>query len=173
MDARGIMVPFDLEGMPKRRVDLILDGVANACCYDLDTAAKDGAFSTGHGLPPGDSHWGPMPANLFLRSGTSTQEDMISHVERGLLVTRFWYTRPVHPLSVTVTGMTRDGTFLIENGKIKSAVKNLRFTQSYLEAMKNVVEIGGQPRIVRTMFGINHVPGLRIKDWNFTGATEF
>ncbi len=110
---------------------------------------------------------------MMFKPGTSTREELISHVERGLLITRFWYTRPVHPLSVTITGTTRDGTFLIENGKIKAPVKNLRFTQSYLEAVNNVLEIGNQPRIVRTMFATNYVPALRIKEWNFTGATQF
>lgn len=173
LDNRGIITPFDLEGMPKRRVDLITDGIAKGYCYDLATAAREKATSTGHGLPPGDSYWGPSPANMIMNAGSSTLEEMVSHVEHGLLVTRFWYTRPVHPLTVTITGVTRDGTFLIENGRIKGPVKNLRFTQSYLEAMNNVVEIGNRQRIVRTMFAANLVPALRIKDWNFTGVTQF
>ncbi len=173
LDSRGVVTPFDLEGVPKRKVNLITDGIAKGYCYDLTTAAREGASSTGHGLPPGDSYWGPSPANMIMNTGSSSIEEMISHVERGLLVTRFWYTRPVHPLTVTITGVTRDGTFLIENGKIKGPVKNLRFTQSYLEALNNVVEIGNKSRIVRTMFAANHVPALRIKDWNFTGVTQF
>jgi predicted Zn-dependent protease len=98
---------------------------------------------------------------------------MIGSIERGIWVSRFWYTRPVHPLTVVLTGMTRDGTFLIENGKIVGPVRNMRFTQSYLEAMNNVDRIGSDTRLLPSFLGCCRVPALKIKGWNFTGTTEF
>jgi predicted Zn-dependent protease len=98
---------------------------------------------------------------------------MIASTERGVWVSRFWYTRPVHPLMVMMTGMTRDGTFLIENGAIKGPIKNLRFTQSYLDAMNQVEMIGRESRLLPLFGGACRVPALKIKAWNFTGGTEF
>jgi predicted Zn-dependent protease len=98
---------------------------------------------------------------------------MIASTQSGVWVTRFWYTRPVHPLTVTMTGMTRDGTFLIENGRIVGPVKNLRFTQSYLEAMNQVEAIGRESLLQPLMGGACRVPALKVRNWNFTGATEF
>ncbi|MDP2954242.1 MAG: TldD/PmbA family protein, partial [Chloroflexota bacterium] len=94
-----IPVPFDCEGVPKRRLELITGGVARAVCYDSYTAGKEGKVSTGHALPPG---WGegPLPTHLFLQPGTATLEEMVASVRRGLLITRFHYTRTLHPLTV-------------------------------------------------------------------------
>ena len=172
LDPSGVVRPFDYEGVPARRVDMIVDGVARSPVHDRRTAAKDGATSTGHALPPAYTI-GPMPMNMFLKPGEATAGELIASVERGLLVTRFWYTRVVHPLTVTMTGMTRDGTFLIENGEIAGPVKNLRFTQSYVEAMGNVGLIGKETKLVREFFAANRVPSLKIGAWSFTGATEY
>jgi predicted Zn-dependent protease len=98
---------------------------------------------------------------------------MIASTERGIWVSRFWYTRPVHPLTVVMTGMTRDGTFLIEGGRITGPVNNFRFTQSYLEAMNQVEAIGRESLLLPLMGGSCRVPALKIKGWNFTGTTEF
>ncbi|MBI4297736.1 MAG: TldD/PmbA family protein [Chloroflexi bacterium] len=165
--------PFDFEGVPKRRVDFILDGMAKEVCYDSYTAGKEGKESTGHALPPEFATFGPMPGHLFLGVGDAPLEDMVSRLDKGLLVTRFHYTRVVEPMRVMMTGMTRDGTFLVERGAIVAPVKNLRFTQSYLEAMNRVEAIGCDARLVRTAGGPNFVPALKIAGWNFTGATEF
>ncbi|HSJ57161.1 MAG TPA: TldD/PmbA family protein, partial [Anaerolineae bacterium] len=138
----GIPLPFDFEGVPKQRVDLIKNGVANAVVYDSYRAAREeGKASTGHALPA-PNRFGPFPLNTFFGTGEATLEEMIAGTERGIYVTRFHYTRPVEPRRVVVTGMTRDGTFLIENGEIAYPVKNLRFTQSYLEALNGVESIG-------------------------------
>ena len=168
----GIPSPFDPEGVPRRRVDFIVDGVANEVATDSYYAARAGAESTGHAVPAGNT-FGPLPGNLFLAPGDATVEDMVRSTERGVLVSRFWYTRTVHPLSVVVTGMTRDGTFLIENGRVVAPVQNLRFTQSYLEAMNQVDMIGRESRLLPSFLGSCRVPALKIRDWGFTGATEF
>ena len=172
LDPSGIGQPFDFEGVPARRVDLISGGVAGGPCYDRRTASKDGTESTGHSLPPG-STIGPLPRHMFLGPGSSAREDLIRSVKHGLLITRFWYTRVVHPLTVTMTGMTRDGTFLIENGEMAGPVRNLRFTQSYLEAMNRADLIGRDTKLVSEFFSVNRVPALKVAGWNFTGATEY
>ncbi len=164
--------PFDFEGVPKQRVEFITDGVAKGVVYDTYYAGKEDKTSTGHGLPAGMT-FGPIPSNMFLKAGTATKEEMLASVERGIWVSRFWYTRPVHPLKVLVTGMTRDGTFLIEKGKITAPIKNLRFTQSYLEALNQVEMIGKETSLHSAIIGVSRVPALKIKSWNFSGATEF
>jgi predicted Zn-dependent protease len=126
--------------------------------------------STGHALPAGWTY-GPMPGNLFLAPGDSSKQEMLASIKRGIWVSRFWYTRPVHPLAAIITGMTRDGTFLIEDGKIVHPLQNLRFTQSYQEAMSNVVALSRDTRLLPSFAGCCRVPALHIKSWNFTGQT--
>jgi predicted Zn-dependent protease len=162
--------PFDAEGVPRQRVDFIQDGIARGVAWDRYTAVQAGTSSTGHALPAGETY-GPIPGNMFLATGDATKDEMLASTRRGIWVSRFWYTRPVHPMTVVMTGMTRDGTFLIEDGKIVAPVHNLRFTQSYLEAMNNVEQIGREARLLSS-FGTNcTVPALKIRGWNFTGAT--
>jgi PmbA protein len=172
----GIPWPFDFEGVPKQRVNLIEKGVARGVVYDSYRAGKEeGKASTGHALPAPNS-FGPFPANAFFAPGDATLEEMIASTERGIYVTRFHYTRPVEPTKVVITGMTRDGTFLIENGEIAHPVKNLRFTQSYLEALNEVAMIGNEPRLLAGMaldISRNSVPALKLNRFAFTGATEF
>ncbi len=93
-------------------------------------------------------------------------------MERGLLVTRFHYTNPVHPKLAIVTGMTRDGTFYVEGGRIVGPVRNLRFTQSYLEALQATSLVSRERRTLKGDFGGVLVPAIRVDSWNFTGATE-
>ncbi len=173
LSGETIAYPFDFEGVPKRRVDFIRNGMANAVCYDSYVANREGKESTGHALPPDLSAYGPMPGHMFLGSGNLSLQDMISSLDRGLLVTRFHYTRVVEPMQVVMTGMTRDGTFLVEKGQVVAPVKNLRFTQSYLDAMNEVEALSSDRRLVRTMAGPNLVPAIKVARWNFTGATEF
>jgi predicted Zn-dependent protease len=170
----GLPWPFDLEGVPKQRVDLIKDGIAKGVVYDSYRAGKEDKASTGHALVA-PNPFGPLPLNIFFAPGDSTIEEMIQSTERGLYITRFHYTRPVEPKRVVITGMTRDGTFLIENGEIAYPVKNLRFTQSYLEALNNVEAIGRNTRLLTGMASIggDSVPALMLDGFEFTGATEF
>jgi predicted Zn-dependent protease len=168
-------IPFDFEGVPKQRVDLIRDGVALGVVYDSYAAGKEeGKASTGHALPA-PNPMGPMPLNLFFAGGDTSLEEMIRSTERGIYVTRFHYTRPVDPMHVVITGMTRDGTFLVEHGEITYPVKNLRFTQSYLDALNHLGGISRASRLLTGMGGIacDRVPALKVHQFRFTGATEF
>ncbi|MEX2159303.1 MAG: TldD/PmbA family protein [Dehalococcoidia bacterium] len=164
--------PFDFEGVPKQRVTFVDKGIAQGVVWDSYTGGKEGRESTGHALPAG-STFGPVPSNMYLQTGDASIDDMVASTKRGVWVSRFWYTRPVHPLNVVVTGMTRDGTFLIEDGKITSPVRNLRFTQSYLDAMNNVELIGKDSMLSQAIAGVSRVPALKIRNWNFTGVSQY
>jgi predicted Zn-dependent protease len=174
-DARAegtLGLPFDFEGVPRSRVDLIRDGVFLGGVYDLRTAAAAGTRTTGHALPPPNPE-GPFPLNLFMDPGTSTRDEMIAATERGLLVTRFHYTNIVHPVESSITGMTRDGTFLIEDGRISGPVKNLRFTQSIIEALSNTELIGRDTELASEFFfSASRVPALKISSFNFSGRSD-
>ncbi len=173
LDPKGLPLPFDFEGVPKQRVNLIERGIAKAVVYDSYTAGREeGKRSTGHALPAPNTY-GPTPLNLFMGAGEATKEEMLASTERGIWVTRFWYTNPVHPLKTIITGMTRDGTFLIEGGDIARPIKNLRFTQSILEALSRVEMIGRTTKLERAFFGAIRVPALKIGGFNFTGTTQF
>ncbi len=170
-DPAGLPMAFDYEGVAKQRVPLLEQGVCAGVVYDAQTAARDGVTSTGHGLPAPNSY-GPFPLNQVMRAGETSRQDLLGGLERGLLVTRFHYTNPVHPKLAIVTGMTRDGTFLVEDGRIVGPVRNLRFTQSYLAAMASVVAVSRERKTLRGFLGGVVVPALRLDGWTFTGTTE-
>jgi predicted Zn-dependent protease len=168
LDGSGIPAPFDFEGVPKQRVDLITNGVASGLVYDMQTATKEGRQSTGHGLPAPNTE-GPFAVNLFMKPGSAAKGDLVSDIKRGIWVTRFWYVRVVHPKASIITGMTREGTFLIENGKITRPVKDLRFTQSILEALKGTLALTGSTKLqVSEYLGASRVPAVRLKAFDFT-----
>ena len=174
LDPAGFPRPFDFEGTPKQKVMLIDHGVACGVVYDTATAAREpGGRSTGHALPSPNS-MGPLPTNLFMATGTSSIEEMVASTERGIYVTRFHYTNPLHPVQTVFTGMTRDGTFLVEHGKVTRPIANLRFTQNILEAFANADLIGSEAKAARA-FGLmaNSVPAIRTHGFRFTGTTEF
>lgn len=166
-DPTGFPLPFDFEGQPRQRVGLIERGVAQAPVYDSITAAREGKENTGHALP-NPSTVGPMPLHLFLGPGEETKEELIGGVERGLLVTRFHYVNIVHPVKTILTGMTRDGTFLIEGGEVKGPVRSLRFTQSVLEALSRVDGLTRETRLEKGWYGGSRVPALRVRGFTFT-----
>jgi len=172
LDPAGLPTALDYEGVPKRRVDLITDGVARAVVHDTATAMRAGTTSTGHGLPAPNA-FGPMAWNLFMAPGSSAKEVMVSGIERGVWVTRFHYVNIIHSRRGILTGMTKDGTFLIEDGRIRRPIRNLRFTQSIPEAFSAIEAIGSETRMVAAEYsGINaRVPALRIARFAFTGAT--
>jgi predicted Zn-dependent protease len=170
-DPAGLPLPFDFEGVAKQRVSLLEAGVCRDVVYDAQTAARDGVESTGHGLPAPNT-WGPFPLNMVMSAGSTSRDELIGGLDRGLLVTRFHYTNPVHPKLALVTGMTRDGTFLVEGGRIVGPVKNLRFTQSYLAALAGTVAVGRERKTLKGFLGGVVVPALRIDGWTFTGGTE-
>ncbi len=164
--------PFDFEGVPRRRVDLIRDGVFLDGVYDRRTAKQAGKEATGHALPAPNPE-GPFPLNLFMNPGDATLEEMIAGTERGVLVTRFHYSNVVHEVESTITGMTRDGTFAIEDGEVAYPVKNLRFTQSVLEALSNTTAIGDRPELASEFFfSASRVPALRVEGFHFTGRSD-
>lgn len=168
-----IALPFDFEGVPRQKVTFVENGVARGVVYDTQTAEKEGRQSTGHSLPAPNSE-GPFAMHMFMAPGSTPKREMIKSVERGVWVTRFWYTRVVHPLKVLITGMTRDGTFLIENGEITRPIKNFRFTTSYLDALNNVRAISRETKLFRDDWSgaARRVPALLVDGFRFTGVTE-
>jgi PmbA protein len=172
LSAESLGMPFDFEGTPKRKVELIRDGVVLGGVHDRRSAKQAGTESTGHALPPPNPE-GPFPLNVFVVPGDATVEEMIRGTERGLLVTRFHYSNVVHPREAIITGMTRDGTWMIENGELAYPVKNLRFTQSILEALSNVEALGREAELASEFFfAASRVPALKISGFNFTGRSD-
>jgi predicted Zn-dependent protease len=170
-DPAGLPMAFDYEGVAKQRVPLLEAGICRGVVYDAQTAARDGVTSTGHGLPA-PNPYGPFPLNQVMTGGTASREELLGGLDRGLLVTRFHYTNPVHPKLAIVTGMTRDGTFLVEGGRIVAPVRNLRYTQSYLDAMAGTVAVASARKTLKGFLGGVVVPAVRIEGWTFTGTTE-
>jgi predicted Zn-dependent protease len=169
-DPRSVSLAFDAEGTPRRRIDLVTDGVPTNLLHDRRTAAAAGTESTGHGTPGGESY-GPAPSTVVLAAGSAGVDQLVAGVDRGLLVTEFWYTRILDPKTQVVTGLTRNGVFLIEGGQVTRPVANLRFTQSYAEALApgNVVAIGSDARLRGTD---TIVPSVHLASWNFTGGAR-
>ncbi|MDQ6798027.1 MAG: TldD/PmbA family protein [Actinomycetota bacterium] len=169
-DDRAVSLTFDAEGTPRQRLQLVRDGVPTNLLHDRRTAPPAGTESTGHATPGGESY-GPAPSTVVMAAGTHSAEKLIAGVDRGLLVTEFWYTRILDPKSQVVTGLTRNGVFLIERGEVAGAVANLRFTQSYADALApgNVVAVGSDARL-RGTDAI--VPSLHLASWNFTGGAR-
>ena len=171
-DPRGMPLAIDFEGVARRRVEIIGAGVANQAVYDTYTAGREeGKESTGHALPA-QYPFGPLATNLFMEPGTTPKQDLIKGIERGIWVTRFHYTNIVHPLFTILTGMTRDGTFLIENGEITRPIKNLRFNQSVLEAWQNAT-LSDTLTMQKGYFGGTMVPAARIEQFKFASGTSF
>jgi predicted Zn-dependent protease len=164
---------FDFEGCPRRRVPLVTDGVARGMVHDRRTARRMKKRTTGHALPQ-PNPYGPLPLNLVMASGDSSLDRMIAGTKRGILVTHFHYTNVIDPMKMVLTGMTRDGTFLVEKGRVGRPVKNMRFTVSALDAFSNVEAISRDRRYSAAFFGGGFVvPALKIRDFNFSSATGF
>jgi predicted Zn-dependent protease len=168
-DPAGLPQAFDYEGMPKQRVMMFDHGIANAVVYDSFTAFREGKLDTGHALPA-PNPWGPLPLNTIMEAGDASLEELIRGINRGIYVTRFHYTNTVHPVKTLFTGMTRDGTFLIEHGELTSPVKNFRFTQSILDVLRDVQAIGSQRIQCRDYLPVL-APALRASNFHFTGVT--
>jgi predicted Zn-dependent protease len=194
----GLGLPFDSEGTPKPRLTLVDGGVTAAVAHDRRSAAEAGTESTGHGFP-GSGSWGPIATNLRFEpvaadgsaaadgsdaaaapaGGPAANADaasLVSQVSRGLLVTDFWYTRVLDPKTLAVTGLTRNGVWLIEDGEIRSAVQNFRFTQAYPQALApgGVLGVGRHVETAPDGWGPSGFtgPALRLASWNFTGGAS-
>jgi predicted Zn-dependent protease len=174
-DPGQIGIGFDAEGTPKRRVEVVGHGVTSAILHTRRTAAKAGTGSTGNAIA-GAEGFGAIPENVVLEPGERTVPELLAGIDRGLLVTDFWYTRILDPRTTVVTGLTRNGVWLIEGGRIVRPVKNLRFTQAYLEALAPgaVRGIGRDRTLVPGTWGDGAmlVPALHLASWNFTGGSQ-
>jgi Predicted Zn-dependent proteases and their inactivated homologs len=164
--------PFDGEGMPRQRVSLVEKGVPRHLVYSRASAKKAGKKPTGHGfgLP---NEYGEAPMNLVFGGGDSSVEKMVAGTDRGMLVTRVWYIREVDPYEKVMTGMTRDGLFLVENGKVTTAVRNFRFNQSLIELLQNVQEMGRSVRATAEEAFEMVVPAMKVAGFHFTEPTKF
>jgi predicted Zn-dependent protease len=164
--------PFDGEGIPRQQVQLVDRGVPKNLVYSRSSAKAAKKKPTGHGfaLP---NEYGEAPMNLVFSGGDSSLEKMLATTDRGLLVTRLWYIREVDPYEKVMTGMTRDGLFLVENGKISSAVRNFRFNQSILEMLRNVEQLGPAVRATGEEAFEMVVPAMKVREFHFSEVTKF
>ena len=164
--------PYDGEGMPRQKVLLVDRGVPKNLVYSRATAKKMKKKPTGHGfaLP---NEYGEAPMNLVFAGGDKSVDDMVRSTERGILVTRLWYIREVDPYEKILTGMTRDGTFLIEGGRVAGGIRNFRFNQSAIELLANVEMLGPAVRAAGEESFEMVVPAMKVRDFHFTEATKF
>jgi len=166
-------MPFDFEGSPRRRVSLIENGIFCSAVHDRRTAKSAGTENTGHALPQPDSE-GPMPLNMILSPGDSSLREMIASTDKGLLVTRLHYTNILNPMTMLLTGMTRDGLFMVENGQVTKGLKNMRFTDSVLHILNNVEALSRKLYKTETFWGGGGTvaPAIKVNDFHFTSKTE-
>lgn len=164
--------PFDGEGVPRQKVLLVDRGVPKNLVYSRASARRARKQPTGHGfaLP---NEYGEAPMNLVFSGGDSSVESMIASAGRGLLVTRLWYIREVDPYEKVLTGMTRDGLFLLENGKVTASVKNFRFNQSILEMLRSVQQMSPSVRATGEEAFEMVVPAMQISNFHFSEPTKF
>ena len=164
--------PFDGEGVPRRRLKLVEDGVPREIACSRQAARREGCEATGHGFPlPNEA--GEAPVNIVIQGGDESIERMIASTPRGILVTRLWYIREVDPYEKIMTGMTRDGTFLIEDGSLVCGLRNFRFNQSLIEALRNVVALSPAERASGEESFDMVAPALKVGDFRFSEVTRF
>jgi predicted Zn-dependent protease len=164
--------PFDGEGIPRQRVNIVKKGAVKSLVYARQTAHKLGTQPTGHGFPL-PNEYGEAPLNIVMEGARSSIEDMVKSTPKGLLVTRFWYIREVDPYQKILTGMTRDGTFWVEDGQVKHGVKNLRFNQSIVEMLRQVEMLGQPQRTAGEESFEMVVPSMKIREFNFSSLTKY
>ncbi len=164
--------PYDGEGVPRQKVLLVDRGVPKNLVYARATAKKMKAKPTGHGFSlPND--YGEAPMNLVFAGGDKSVDDMVRSTERGILVTRLWYIREVDPYEKILTGMTRDGTFLVENGRVSRGIRNFRFNQSIIEMLARVEMLGPAVRAAGEESFEMVVPAMKVRDFHFSEVTKF
>lgn len=154
-------VPFDYEGVPRRRVPLIENGIAKGAVYNTYYANLAGVESTGHALPP-DNSYGPYPKHLVMEGGESSLDEIVASTARGVYITHFWYVNFLNPMRTMVTGTTRDGTFLVEEGKITRAIRNMRMSQSILDAFAQASMISRERSLYPQYSVVMLVPAMKI-----------
>ncbi len=163
---------FDAEGVPRRSLPLVENGVVREIAYCRQAAALAGAAPTGHGFPV-PNEIGEAPVNIVIAGGETPVEEMIRSTDHGILVTRLWYIREVDPYEKIFTGMTRDGTFLIENGEIAGGVRNFRFNVGLMEMLSKVDALSPSTRVSGEEAQDMVVPAMKVADFNFTEVTRF
>lgn len=163
--------PFDGEGLPRKKLTLVENGLFKSMVYGRRMAHEFQRASTGHGLRE-PSPQGEMPLNIVVSGGGSSLSDMIETTERGVFVSRVWYVRLVDPASVLLTGMTRDGTFLIEDGKLKCGILNLRFNVSVIELLNSILALGPAVRAAGEEGIPAVVPAMKVTAFNFTSSAR-
>lgn len=164
-------MPFDFEGHPTQRLTLVERGVAKTIVTDSYWANKLGRENTGHALPAPNAY-GPQATHLVVSPGSKPTAQLIAQTQRGLLISRFWYIRTVDQKKAIVTGMTRDGTFLIEDGRITGGVRNMRFNHSIIEALRNCEFGNALQRTGGYSYSVV-VPAAKITGFTFSSGTEF
>ncbi len=164
--------PFDGEGLPRQKVLLVERGVPRSLVYARATAKKMNAKPTGHGIPL-PNEWGEAPVNLVFEGGESSLDEMIASTDHGILVTRCWYIREVDPYEKVLTGMTRDGTFLVEGGQAVAGIRNFRFNQGVLEMLSDVEVLGPAVRASGEEAFEMVVPAMKVRNFHFTEVTKF
>jgi predicted Zn-dependent protease len=166
-------VPVDGEGVPKKTLELISKGVISekSICHNSFTAGKENKKSTGHAPPPTGEYYDerPGPFNMIMKPGDATLEEAVAETKHGIFITTLHYVNPVEPTKVILTGLTRDGTFLIENGEMTKPIINMRFTDSMLSAFSDVPLIGKQLETV----GVTTVPMVKLKKLRFVGVSAY
>ena len=176
--------PFDGEGVRRQRLPLVEKGIVKRLVYARATAEKMKTSehknevgpieATGHGFPvPNEMGEAPMNVVFGAPKDSKSIDQMIAATERGVLVTRLWYIREVDPYEKILTGMTRDGTFLVEDGKVRGGVRNFRFNESLLHMLSNVEEMGTPVRASGEESFDMVVPAMKVKEFNFTEVTKF
>jgi PmbA protein len=164
--------PYDGEGIPRQKILLLDKGVPKNLVYSRATAKKMKAKPTGHGFSlPND--FGEAPMNLVFGGGDASVDEMVRSTDRGILVTRMWYIREVDPYEKVLTGMTRDGTFLVQDGKVAGGLRNFRFNQSMLEMLSNVELLGAAVRAAGEESFEMVVPPMKVRDFHFSEVTKF
>lgn len=164
--------PFDGEGIPRRRLTLVKQGQIGELAYSQRSAKFAHTAPTGHGFPLPNEE-GEYPVNIVIEGGQSSVEEMIASTERGILVTRLWYIREVDPYKKILTGMTRDGTFLVEGGKVQHGVRNFRFNESLIDLLNCVEMMSPAERAAGEESFPMVVPAMKVRSFNFTEVTKF
>jgi len=173
LDEFTLPIPFDFAGYPREKIYLIKDGVIIDGVYDHLTALKYNLKCTANTLPPESASMGAIPFNLAMKGGEDNVRDIISNTKKGVYITRFHYVNVLNPMSVQLTGMTRDGTFLIEDGKMIKAIKNMRFNTSVIDMLKAVDMISKERQTKKGFVGPVVAPYLRTKNFTFSSKTSF
>ena len=164
--------PFDGEGVPRCKLALVDQGVVRDVAFCRQAAHAAGVEPTGHGFPL-PNEYGEAPMNIVHAVGSTPLEEMIASTARGILVTRLWYIREVDPYEKIMTGMTRDGTFLIEEGRIARGIRNFRFNQALPEMLSNVEALSPSVRASGEEAFDMVVPAMKVRDFHFTEVTRF